>query len=86
MDNLIKINEINSGILIKIATVSRNTGDFVYFETPFKYECFIVLFCDFGVGSASIRQQAVEAINNTGFKLVTTATGNDTFRYLAIGY
>lgn len=85
MDNLIKVNNNNS-IIIKCKTLYLKNDSKCSFDEPFPNKCLGVFLTDYSTTNTAIYSHAVDEIDKTGFKFLTTFTSFDTVYYLAIGY
>ena len=90
--NLININGINNGLILKIKTVNYRSP--TYFDVPFPNKCIGVFITDItsGVdGGGTVSNHAIlqDTITKSSFRIKSSYGGTiteDTFTYLAIGY
>nr|DAV07632.1 MAG TPA: putative tail fiber protein [Caudoviricetes sp.] len=86
MNNLININDKNTGLILKSGEISIPASSYldVTFHNPFTSECIGVLFLD--LGQVFSQQRLLYKPNKNGFRAYTSSNSNDNVLYIAFGY
>lgn len=73
-------------MIIKCKTLYLKNATRCNFEEPFPNKCLGVFLTDYSATNTAIYSHAVDEVDRTGFKFLTTFSSFDTVYYLAIGY